>query len=81
MAWTAVVSIPGKGKIVLFSIAFRPALRPTQPPIQRVPVVISPGLKRPGHEAQHFHPSIAEVKKVGIILVPPLPNSSSWHTA
>jgi hypothetical protein len=37
------VSIPGRGKIFLFSIASRPALGPTQPPIQWVPVRFSRG--------------------------------------
>jgi hypothetical protein len=30
-------SIPRRGKIFLFSVASRPALRPTQPPVQCVP--------------------------------------------
>jgi hypothetical protein len=32
----ALGSIPGRGKIFLFSLTFRPALGPTQPPIQWV---------------------------------------------
>jgi hypothetical protein len=38
------------------------ALESTQPPIQWVPGVLSLGLKRPGHEADHSPPSSAEVK-------------------
>jgi hypothetical protein len=33
--------------------ASRPALRPTQPPTFWVPGVISPGVKRPGREAEY----------------------------
>jgi hypothetical protein len=45
--------------ILLFSTAFRPALEPTQPPIQWVP-----GVNRPGREADHSPPCSAEVKNV-----------------
>jgi hypothetical protein len=41
----------------LFTTASRPALGPTQPPIQWVP-----GVKRPGLEADQSHPSSAEVQ-------------------
>jgi hypothetical protein len=46
----------------LFIIASRPALGPTQPPIQWVPGALSLGVKRPGREADHSPPSSAEVK-------------------
>jgi hypothetical protein len=43
----------------------RPALGPTQPPVQRVPGVLSPGVKaRPGRDADHSPPSNAEVVNV-----------------
>jgi hypothetical protein len=39
-----------------------PALGPTQPPVQWVPGVLSPGVKaRPGRDADHSPPSSAEV--------------------
>jgi hypothetical protein len=38
-------------------------LGPTQPPIQWVPEVLTLGVKRPGREADHSPPSIAEVKE------------------
>jgi hypothetical protein len=47
-----------------------PALVPAQPPIQRVPGDISPGLKRQGHEADHSPPFNTEVENGGSI--PPL---------
>jgi hypothetical protein len=48
--------------IFLFTTASRTALGPTQPPIQWVPGVLSLGVKRSGHEADHSPPSNAEVK-------------------
>jgi hypothetical protein len=54
----------------------RPALGPTQPPVQLVPGVLSPGGKaRPGRDADHSPPSSAEVENVRAI--PPLPTSAS----
>jgi len=40
----------------------RPALEPTQPPMQWVPAALSLGLKWPGREADHSPPSSAQVK-------------------
>jgi hypothetical protein len=41
----------------------RPALWPTQPPVQWVPGVLSPRAKaRPGRDADHSPPSSAEVE-------------------
>jgi hypothetical protein len=71
-------SISGRGKIFLFSAASRPDLGPTQLPIQWVPGALSPGLKQPGREADHSHPSSAEVKNDAIIY--PLPHTSSWRS-
>jgi hypothetical protein len=49
--------------IFLFDIPSRPALVPTQPPIQWVTRALSLGVKRPGREADHSPPSSAEVKE------------------
>jgi hypothetical protein len=58
--------------IFLFTTASRTALGPTQLPIQWVSRALSLGVKRPGREADHLPPSIAEVKrKRGAI--PPIP--------
>jgi hypothetical protein len=47
-------SIPGRGKIFPLASVSRPALGPTQPPVQWVPGVLSPGVKsRPGRDADH----------------------------
>jgi hypothetical protein len=57
--------------ILLFSTAFTPPLVPTQPPFQWAPGSLSPGVKRPGREADHSSPSSTELKNGGA--VPPLP--------
>jgi hypothetical protein len=49
--------------IFLFTTAYRPALGPTQPPIQCVPGALFLGVKQPGREADHSTPSSAEVKE------------------
>jgi hypothetical protein len=49
-------------RICLFTTVFRKALRPTQPPIQWLPGVLSLGVKPPGREADHSPPSSAVVK-------------------
>jgi hypothetical protein len=54
----------------------RPNLGPTQPHIQPVPAVISPGLKKAVHEADNSYPSNVEVKNGGVM--PPFSHVSSW---
>jgi hypothetical protein len=49
-------------RIFLFTTASRPALGPTQPPVQWVPASLSREVKRSGSEAEHSPPSSAEVK-------------------
>ena len=58
--WTVRGSNPGGGRD--FPHPFRPALRPTQPPIQWVPG-LSRRLKRPLRGVDHRPPSSAEVKE------------------
>jgi hypothetical protein len=64
----------------LRTTASRPALRPTQPPIQWVPAVLSMEIKRPGREADHSPPSSAEVKE-WVELYLHSPNTPSWRGA
>jgi hypothetical protein len=51
----------GLGFLILATVS-RPASGPTQPPIQRIPAALFPGVKRPGREAYHSHPSSDDVK-------------------
>jgi hypothetical protein len=51
----------------------------TQPPIQWVPEAFSPGVKRPGREADHSPPNSAEVKKMWTCN--PLPHTPSRCSA
>jgi hypothetical protein len=64
-------SIPSRDKIFLFYVTSRPAVGPTQPPIQCVPGAVSPGVKRQGREADHSSASSAEVKNGDAIPVVP----------
>jgi hypothetical protein len=48
-------SFPGMSKIFLFSNTSISALLFTQPPIWRVPGLLSPGVMRPGREPDHCH--------------------------
>jgi hypothetical protein len=64
-------SNPAGGKTFLFPTASIPVLGPTQPPIQWVPGVLSPGVKRSGREADHSPPTSVEVKKTWIYTFTP----------
>jgi hypothetical protein len=54
------------GEIFLFSTSSRLVLSPIQPPIQWILRALSPGVKQPGHEADHLPPTSVEVKNMGI---------------
>jgi len=56
--------------IFLFAIASRPALGPTQPPIQWVPEALYLGKKRPGPEADHSN-LVPRLRMRGAIPLPP----------
>jgi hypothetical protein len=53
--------------IFFFSIASRPLLESTEPPIQWLPGAVSSGVKRQGPEADHSLQSSADVKNSGAI--------------
>jgi hypothetical protein len=69
-------SIP---KVFLSSVTSRPAVGPTQPPIQWLPGTVPLRVKRPRHEYDHSSPFSAEVKNDGA--VPQLPHTSSRRGA
>jgi hypothetical protein len=74
-------SSPGSVNNFHFSISSRPALRTTQPPIQWVPGLFLPGVKRPGRElTTHLH-VLRRSRKCGSIGLHPLPHTSSWRSA
>jgi hypothetical protein len=54
-----------------FSISSRPALGPTQPPIQWVQGALSPAINRQVRQADHSPPSSAEVTKLWIYIHSP----------
>jgi hypothetical protein len=64
-------------EIFLFDTVSRPALGPTQPPIEWVLRALSLGVKRPGREANHSPPSSAEVKE-HVELYLRSPKTSLW---
>lgn len=53
-------------KNLYFTISSGLALEPTQSHFQRVPVALSPGVKRMRYKADHSPPTTAEVKDTGI---------------
>jgi hypothetical protein len=61
--WTIEEFDSRQGLGILFTIVSRPALGPTQPPIQWVQGALSLGVKLLGREADHSPPSSAEVKE------------------
>jgi hypothetical protein len=59
-------------EIFLLPIASKPAVRPTQPPIQWVLGTLVPRVKQPGHEDDHSSSSSAKVKNMwSYISTPP----------
>jgi hypothetical protein len=65
--------------ISLYTQASRPALGPTQPPIQWIPEALCPGVQLEVREAERSLPSSAEDKNGEAIT--PLSHTSSWHGA
>jgi hypothetical protein len=66
------VRVPAGPIIFHFSVSFRPALEPTQPPVQWVQLTFSQGVKRPVPEAGHSRSTSAKVKKTWVYTsIPP----------
>jgi hypothetical protein len=70
MGWTIGVRSPAGAGIFLFATPLRPALGPTQPPIQWVSGAPSQEVKRLGREVGHSPPSSAEFSNA--LGMPPL---------
>jgi hypothetical protein len=73
------IILGGAGTFSFPPTASRPALQPIHPSIQWVEGALSPGIKQPGHEADHSPPPSAKVRMHRAI--PPLLHTSSWHGA
>jgi hypothetical protein len=72
MDWPAWIQLLAGARDFFFFSASRPALGPTQRPVQWVPGAVSPGVERQEREADHSPPFSAEVKNDGTIS--PLPS-------
>jgi hypothetical protein len=59
------VRVPVGARFFLLSTSSRPVLKPTQPPMQKVPVALCLGVIRPGREADHSPPTSVEVRNTG----------------
>jgi hypothetical protein len=71
--WTTRVRFPaGQDLSLLHSVQAGSGAHPPS-----YPGAISPGVKRPGRQAEYLLPSSAEVKNGGAI--PPLPRMSTWR--
>jgi hypothetical protein len=64
-------SSPGRVKNFLFFTWSRPALGPTQSPIERVAGALSAGVKWHGRESDHSPPASAKVKKMWLYRTTP----------
>jgi hypothetical protein len=54
------------GRVKNFLRVVQTGLGPTQPPTQWVPGALSPGVKRPGREADYSPPANIQVKKTWV---------------
>jgi hypothetical protein len=72
-------SSPGRIKNFPFSKLSRPALGPTQPPIQWEPGVLSPGVKWQERDADANLQLVLRSRKRRSI--DPVPHMSSWHSS
>jgi hypothetical protein len=68
-----------RGKIFVFCTSPRPALGPTQPPVQWVPGALSSRVNLPGREADHSPPTSAEVKNTWIYTSTPSRVFMAWR--
>jgi hypothetical protein len=64
--------------LILSCFCVRSRRGPTQPPIQWVPGIIPPYIKRPGREADHSPPSSAKIKNAWSYTSTPQYASLAW---
>jgi hypothetical protein len=74
-------SSPGRVKNILFSTSSRPALGPTQPPIQWVPEGSFPGGKAAGASSWPLTSSQCRPRSRKYGSIHPLPHTPSWRSA
>jgi hypothetical protein len=55
-------STPGRGWVFVLATVSRPTLARTQPSVEWVAGILTPGVKRAGRKADHTPPSSAEVE-------------------
>jgi hypothetical protein len=75
-------SIPGRSeRIFPLASVSRPALRPTQPPVQWVPGVLSLGVERGQDVMQTTHPHLVPRSKMRDLVgaIDPLLQAPSWR--
>jgi hypothetical protein len=66
--------------IFLFTTVSKPALGPTQPPIQWVPGALSLVVKRPGRETDHSPPSSDDIKNAWSYTSTPQYAFMAWYS-
>jgi len=71
--------LPVAGKFSFSTTASKPALGPTQSPTQWLRWTLTPGVKWPGCEADHAHPSGAGVKNAWSYTSTPLYVFMAWY--
>jgi hypothetical protein len=68
-------------RIFLLVSASRPVLGPTQPPVQWVPGVLSPGVKRGRGVTLTTHPHLVPRLSMSRSYISSLPQAPSWRVA
>jgi hypothetical protein len=74
-------SIPDRGRGFLLAPTSRLALGPTQPPVQWVPGVLSPGVKRGRGVTLTIHPNLVPRMGMSRSYTSPPPQTPSWRVA
>jgi hypothetical protein len=78
MGWMTRVQYPAGSGIFFLTILSREAVGPTMPTIQWILRALSPEIKHLRHEADHSHPSRAEIKNVWSFTSTPPYDFMAW---